>query len=241
MRTTEPAPAVRSRTENGICHIDLGNGGADLSPEALAAAYDALDEFERDPAGRVAVLSGGRGDFGVSPVGAVQIRPQKPATVKPVVAAVNGRCWGEALILLCRTTVQRVAGDDASFCFGSEVPAVPNLVRRAGLRDQLPYAAAMWLTCARGTADARRALQMGLVSEVVPVGSVLDRAREIAHRLVQLRPAALRSDRECAELLLHQPRENGIFLSYVDYVLSYHEPTADSEGWALHAQLKGKD
>ena len=46
--------------------------------------------------------------------------------------------------------------------------------------------------------DAPTALRMGLIQEVVPAGTALDRARELASRIAEYPQASLRADREGA-------------------------------------------
>jgi enoyl-CoA hydratase len=57
------------------------------------------------------------------------------------------------------------------------------------------YGNAMWMVSTGCRVGAERALQMGLVQELVPVGQARSRAREIAQQLAELPQAALVADR----------------------------------------------
>ena len=108
------------------------------------------------------------------------------------IAAVNGWALGGGceLALACDL---RIAADNA--VFGLPEPTL-GIIPGAGGTQRLPRvvglgrAKEMILTGARW--DARRALEVGLVSEVVPRERLLDAARAMAERALALGPLALR-------------------------------------------------
>jgi 2-(1,2-epoxy-1,2-dihydrophenyl)acetyl-CoA isomerase len=102
------------------------------------------------------------------------------ALEKPVVAAVNGPAAGAGLSLACACDL-RIAADSASF-----VPAfigiglVPDSGGSFFIQQLLGYARSFeWMTSNRKL-TAGKALEWGLVSEVVEAERLLDRARELA-------------------------------------------------------------
>ena len=109
---------------------------------------------------------------------------------KPIIAAVNGPAiaGGTGLATLCDFTL---ASPDASFGY-TEVrigfmPAIVSsfLVRQVGEKR------ARELLISGRLFSAQEALAIGLVTEVVPADSLLDRARELALSLAAMSPTAL--------------------------------------------------
>ena len=62
-------------------------------------------------------------------------------------------------------------------------------------RDFVGYGNAMWMITTGCRVGAERALQMGLVQELVPTGQALNRAREVAQEIADQPQPALIADR----------------------------------------------
>lgn len=172
------------------------------------ALAQALRDFEADPEARVAVLTGAGGAFcagadlkelaaGVpyEPWAGSEEGPLHRVLDKPVIAAVSGMACagGLGVALWCDI---RVADESAKFAVLSRRWGVPmsdgttvRLPRIVGMGRALD----MMLT-ARAV-DAREALQMGLVSRVVPVGQAVPAAQALAQVMAGFPPVAMRSDR----------------------------------------------
>jgi 2-(1,2-epoxy-1,2-dihydrophenyl)acetyl-CoA isomerase len=102
------------------------------------------------------------------------------ALEKPVIAAINGPCAGAGISLACACDI-RVAAESASFIPGFVgIGLVPDsggsyfVVRLLGIARAFE-----WMTSNRKL-SAAEALEWGLVSEVVPDGSLATRAAELA-------------------------------------------------------------
>ncbi len=110
----------------------------------------------------------------------------------PVVAAVNGAAIGAGLDLALLCDV-RIAAEGARF---AESFIKLGLVSAAGgawlLQRLVGPAAAAELTLTGDEFDAQRALQMGIVSQVLPPEQLLPRAREIAARIARHPTHAIR-------------------------------------------------
>lgn len=111
---------------------------------------------------------------------------------KPTIAAINGYALGGGLeFALCCDI--RIAAENA-------VLGLPetrlNIIPAAGGTQRLPrvvgigIAKEMILT--GKTLDARRAYEVGLVSEVVPLAKLIDTAKEVARKIVERGPLATR-------------------------------------------------
>jgi enoyl-CoA hydratase len=174
---------------------------------ALAAAFR---EFEADPDAAVAVLFGSGGTFcagadlravgtpagnQVTSDGDGPMGPTRLALSKPVIAAVAGHAvaGGLELALWCDL---RVAEQDAVFgvfCRRWGVPLIDGGTVRLPRVVGLGRALDMILT---GRAvGATEALAMGLVTRLVPPGTVREEAERLASELAALPQPCLRQDR----------------------------------------------
>ncbi len=111
---------------------------------------------------------------------------------KPVILAVEGFARAGGTEILQGTDI-RVAGQSAMFGV-TEVqrglfPMAGSAVR---LRRQLPYAIAAEMLLVGDDLPAARALELGLINHVVPDGQALAKAREIAQRIAQNGPLAVK-------------------------------------------------
>jgi enoyl-CoA hydratase len=117
---------------------------------------------------------------------------------KPTIAAVNGNCWagGVELAIWCDF---RIVDEGARFGL---------LNKRWGLSladggtQRLPRIVgignALYLIETGAEIDAHRALAMGLAQEVVPAGTAVERALELAEHTAAYSQWGIRADREAA-------------------------------------------
>lgn len=111
---------------------------------------------------------------------------------KPIVVAVQGRCLalGMELILASQVTV---AADDTEFGQLEVTRGIPPLGGATfRLAERLGARGTRWLLTGERF-DAAAALAAGLVSEVVPTGTQLDRALEIAEQIAANAPLAVQA------------------------------------------------
>jgi len=116
----------------------------------------------------------------------------------PVIAAVEGACIGGGFELLLGTDI-RIAADNARFA----LPEVSRgLIAGSGsnvrLPRQVPWPIAMELLILGRPVTAARAYEVGLINEVVPAGTALDRALELAKAVSAVGPLAARTAKEIA-------------------------------------------
>jgi enoyl-CoA hydratase/carnithine racemase len=178
-----------------------------------AALASAFAEFEADSSAAVAVLYGAGGTFcagadlaaiggpdsnRVEPEGDGPMGPTRMRLSKPVIAAISGYAvaGGLELALWCDL---RVAEDDAVlgvFCRRWGVPLIDGGTVRLPRLIGLGRALDLILT-GRAVAAAE-AMQMGLVSRVVPNGQARVAAEALAREIAAFPQACLRSDRQSA-------------------------------------------
>lgn len=179
-----------------------------------ASLYDAFGRFDADVSASVAVLTGAGGTFcagadlkalaagrgnrvdpHVSIGGRGPMGPTRMLLSKPVVAAVEGHAvaGGLELALWCDL---RVAADDATFgvyCRRFGVPLIDGGTVRLPRLVGGSHAMDLILT-GRGV-SGEEAVRMGLVNRLVPSGSALDAAVELATQIASHPQACMRNDR----------------------------------------------
>jgi enoyl-CoA hydratase len=197
-----------------------------FSSEMLARMYDAWVELDTDPELRVGILTGAGGtfcsgmDLKAFADGAQEtewtkrfaedddlhwkalLRHFRPS--KPLIAAVEGYALAGGTEILQGTEI-RVAGESATFGL-TEVtrglfPLGGSTVR---LRRQIPFTLAAELLLTGRHVPAAEAKAIGLIGHVVPDGTAVDKAMEIAEAVAANAPlsvqAVLRSLRQGAEM-----------------------------------------
>jgi enoyl-CoA hydratase len=111
---------------------------------------------------------------------------------KPIILAVEGHALAGGTEILQGTDI-RVAGASARFGI-TEVQR--GLIALAGstvrLRRQIPYAIAAEILLTGDDVSAQRAYEIGLINHVVPDGQALAKAKEIARRIAENGPLAVR-------------------------------------------------
>lgn len=204
---------VLIEVEDGILIVTINrpearNAMNKAAAEGIAAAMDRLDA---DDDLRVAILTGAGGTFcsgmdlkgflrGESPSiegrGFGGITQQGPS--KPLIAAVEGYALagGMELMISCDLVV---ANKDAKFGIPE---AKRGLAAAAGglmkLPDLIPSKIAMELALTGDFIDATRAYELGLVNRVVE-GSALDAAKELAARINENGPLAVRVSKQIVD------------------------------------------
>jgi enoyl-CoA hydratase len=208
--TTERRDAVTVVTIN---RPDVHNA---VDGDTAQELEDAVRSFEDDPGARAMILTGAGGKAfcaGADLKAATSLlaRPgsresgpmgiSRIQTSKPTIAAIGGYCYAGGLELACWCDF-RVADETSSFGVLNRRWGVPLI---DGGTQRLPWIVglgnALYLIETGVRIDATTALRMGLVQEVVPEGSHLERALELASHIAGYPQSSLRADRESALLL----------------------------------------
>jgi len=190
----------------------------------MAEVWDAIDA---DDSVRVAVLTGGGGNFCAGAdltamsasrssgddgfadkVGAAtaafrgMLRSKRLS--KPLIAAVEGYALAGGTEILQATDI-RIAAESAVFGLAEVQRALfPIGGSTVRLQRQIPYTRAMEILLTGDRLSAADALEIGLIGRIVPDGEALKTALQIADRIARNGPlavqAVLRSARETADL-----------------------------------------
>jgi enoyl-CoA hydratase len=180
-----------------------------LSSEMLKIMGEAWDRVDEDPSVRCCVLTGAGGAFcagadlkamtsshpGDTSFDAARIEPllKGRRLTKPLIAAVEGPAIAGGTEILQATDI-RVAGESARFGVSEArwglYPLGGSAVR---LPRQLPYSLAVDLLLTGRHIRAEEALRIGLISHVVPDGTALTKALEIANVVAANGPLAVQA------------------------------------------------
>ncbi|HZR79792.1 MAG TPA: enoyl-CoA hydratase-related protein [Candidatus Binatia bacterium] len=138
---------------------------------------------------------------------------------KPVIGAVNGFALGGGFeIALCCDVL--VAAEHARF--GLPEPKVGLMAAAGGaqrLPRQLPLKIAMAMMLTGEPIDARRALELGLVNEVVPMAELAAAAERWASRILECSPLSVRATKQAAMDSLDRPLREAIGIQNYPAVL----------------------
>lgn len=197
-----------------------------LNGDAFVELADAWDEVRADDEIRVAVLTAaGDEDFccggdlaKVIPLWMGTKQAETPAEkrlladptipdkivlkaeplYKPVIGAINGRALGGGTELVQATDI-RIAASSATFALPEpKVGIIPGAGSMVRLARQLPWAHAMKILLGGQLISAQEALAMGLVSEVVPLENLQERAQYYADNVCRQAPLALQAIKRTA-------------------------------------------
>ena len=212
-------PAVLVDKTDGVMTVTLNRPEKKnaVNCEVMCLLYDAWKEVDANDEIRCAILTGNGDTFcaGMDLSEIPKLRSGKPENewmeralkepdlimgawlktyrpTKPILLAAEGLARAGGTEILQGTDI-RVAGESAVFGV-TEVqrglfPMAGSTVR---LRRQLSYAVAAEMLLVGDDLPARRALELGLINHVVPDGQALDKALEIAGRIAENGPLAVR-------------------------------------------------
>lgn len=166
-----------------------------------------------------------------------------PRVWKPVIAAVNGWAAGAGLYILLSSTDIRIASDErARFSFSllnqawlGHGPGASLLIK------QLRYIDAMKVLLTDEPFDAKEALRIGLINEVVPHDQLLARAEKMARHICTLPPVTVRMMKEFVVRFGDLPTDQAWHVQNLMNALVIQTTTDGEEGrQAFNAKRKPK-
>ena len=151
---------------------------------------------------------------------------QFAALPQPTIAAIHGWCVGGGLELSLAADF-RVADESARFKLPEvAIGIIPSSGGTHRLVRLLGTARAKELVLLRERVDAAEAYRIGLVTEVVPEGSALERAIELARGLAELPALALSVAKEAIDAMAESSRDAGLLIERVAYAALAQTPDA---------------
>jgi enoyl-CoA hydratase/carnithine racemase len=231
--------AITFEKANHVASVTLSrpDDGNAIDPQMAREIAEACEDIRADENIRVVLLTGaGQGAFSVGagspgagrpgPLGAAAALD---AVEQPVIAAINGDALGDGLELALSCDI-RLASDGARFGLtqvaGGRIPSeggtqrLPRIVGRAR---------ALEMVFTAGIIDAAEALEIGLVSKVVPRDALAAEARSLAESLAGKAPIALRYAKEAVRKGLDLTLDQGLRLE-ADLYFMLHTTSDRTEG-----------
>jgi len=234
-----PEPAVLYEKRNGIAYLTLNRPEARnaISPEVVCRLADAWLDYTADDNLRVAILTGAGNkafcagaDLGrLIPLFTGARRPEDEwdhrvlkdrqlsrvimfrgfNCYKPIIAAINGFCLAGGAEMIQATDI-RIAAEHATLGLTEVTRALMpfggSMVR---LPRQIPFCQAMEILLVGDHLPAQEAYRMGLVNYVVPAEQVIPKAEEIARKIADNGPLAVRKIKETVLRALSVSLEEG--------------------------------
>ena len=220
--TRHPDGEITQEVEGPILRIGIDrrekyNG---FTPKMLADLGDAYTRLDEDPALRVGVLFAHGPHFtagldlprfaqGMKEGAAARERTRTDrvdpvglgrACRKPVVAAVHGITYTLGIELMLGADIV-VAADDCRF---SQLEPKRGIMATGGATfrfvERGGWGNAMYHLLLLGEFDAAEARRCGLIQEIVPAGSQLERATELARQIASYAPLAIQATKASARL-----------------------------------------
>ena len=210
---------VRVEQDNGIAWLYMNRPEKRnaMNPQMHFDMDAVLPELEADPETRLVVLTGTGEAFcagqdlreyfrGLDSDPAARKRAGEAserwrnrrllAYNKPTIAMVNGYCIGGGFTqMLCCDFA--IAADEAVFCL-SEVNwgILPGGLVSKKLTDTVLFRHAMYYACTGRTLDGRRAREIGLVNESVPLADLRTQTEALARELLEKNAEVLRATKQ---------------------------------------------
>lgn len=191
---------IKTRTEGSIFEVILDRPKANaIDLETSRIMGEVFAGFRDDPDLRVAIITGAGdkffcpgwdlkaaadgdavdGDYGVGGFGGLQ---ELRGMNKPVIAAVNGICCGGGLELALSADMI-LAADHSSFALPEIRSGTVADAASIKLPKRIPYHIAMELLLTGRWFDAKEAKGWGLINDIVPADTLMDKAWGLAELL----------------------------------------------------------
>jgi enoyl-CoA hydratase len=164
------------------------------------------DDFQQDPALRVAILSGNGRCFsagadlsGGAPThyrytGDYPDITRANRVYKPIVSALHSHVVGYGMWIALDADI-RIAAPDTSFWLPEPQWGIAT-IPAAWFPHMMPWAIASELLLLAERVDAKRAYEVGLINKIVPADQLMAEAEKAAERLSSLSPAAVQGMKE---------------------------------------------
>jgi enoyl-CoA hydratase len=198
-----------------------------LNNQTQREGVAALDELRVDEEVRVIVITGAGDKAFIAGADIGEFAGQTPITQrdvmlgrslfntidtypKPVIAMINGYCLGggNELALACDL---RIASEKASFGQPEiNLGIIPGGGGTQRLTHLIGEGRAMELILTGDIIDARTAFSLGLVNMVVPAEELNPKTMELAHRISEKSPIALRMAKEAVKLAARTNLDEGL-------------------------------
>lgn len=204
---------VRTEREGALAWVTLDRPPLNLIvPEMVEGIRSVFDALRRDPTVRAAVITGA----GRATTGGMQLqilRDFTPAIAKafiaglheainlvhdapfPTICMINGACLGAGFELAMACDLRTAAGEAVMGLPEIRV-GIPSVIEAALLPGFVGPGRAAEILLTGESVSARQALEWGLVNRVAPLGELRAVTAELAGRVLECAPTAVRLQKE---------------------------------------------
>ena len=220
---------VRYETDGPVATITVDHHPANaLSNQVLAEIESSLSQAEADADVRAVILTGAGEKFFIAGADITEfltipkehyaertakgqkVTLQMETMAKPVIMAVNGYCLGGGCEMAMAGDV-RLAADNAVFGQPEiKLGIIPGFGGTQRLVRLLGKSRAMELLFTGDNIDAATALELGLVSRVVPAAELMIVAQELAKKFAAQAPLAIAAIKRAVHNGLDRPMEEAL-------------------------------
>ncbi len=206
-----------------VITIDRPEARNALNKSVRDGLFVAWDRFERDPALRVAILTGAgnqafcvgadlkemaQQQMGVPPRGGLPVPGDTIEVTKPTIAAVNGAAYAGGW-LLAQACDLCVASETARFAI-SEVKVGRGAPWAAPLINMIPQRIMLELLLTGEPIGAQRAYEIGLVNAVSAPDRLLETAITLAAQIARNAPLSVVASKEMVQLSTEMGRSAAV-------------------------------
>jgi enoyl-CoA hydratase/carnithine racemase len=221
--------------------LNRPQAGNSLNLELAQELAEVCRRINQDDDVCVAILTGAGDKAFCKGVGAEKTAYKAAAAIaaieKPVIAAINGDALGVGLELALSCDI-RMASDKARFGFPE---VAKGLIPAEGGTQRLPRIVgrgkALELILTAGTITAKEALEIGLVSRIVPGKELMPEAEALARDVAAKGPIALKFIKEAVNKGLDLTLEQGLRLE-ADLYFLLHTTKDRTEGIAAFLEKR---
>ncbi len=221
-----------------------------LSKDIRAGLFEAWDRFERDPALRIAILTGAGdkafcagGDLKEMVATGMQVPPRDMFPLpydtlelsKPTIAAVNGVAFAGGW-MIAQACDLCVASSSAKFAV-TEVKVGRSSPWASPLIHMIPQRIMMEILLTGKPITAQRAYEIGLVNRLAEPDALMNTALELAGEILDGAPLSVRAARETVMLSTEMGRSAALQAARHASELCYHSEDAQ-EGPRAFAQKR---
>ena len=211
-------PLVEYETKGNIAYITMNRPDKlnAMTHEMLRDLWEAFTQVRDNPQVWAAIITGKGRAFSVghdlvemSSGGAIggvgstdELYFMEQNISKPIIAAINGLCLAQGAGIALGADI-RVASDTTHFGWPQVKRGISSISGPVILSHRIPLCKAMEVLMTGEFISAADALDMGLVNYVVPAEEVMQKTEELAHKILQNAPLAVRAMKNAAIKGLH--------------------------------------
>jgi E-phenylitaconyl-CoA hydratase len=203
---------IKYETDKHIAYITMNRPEKlnAITPNMLSGLWDAFTDLRDNPDIWLGVVTGTGRAFSVghdlkamstmsgedkASGGTDQLYLMQQNITKPIIAAVNGLCLAQGGGIAMGSDIL-IASETAQFGWPQTKRGLSSISGPVILSRRIPHGKAMELLFTGGFLSAQDALSIGLVNYVVPESQLIEKTNELAYKILENAPIAVRGMKE---------------------------------------------